>query len=498
MKYHPALTLIFVFLILATNGCSGTDPVTPVGSDFQNSIINSAHPGTSLWSYYSVVIDPDTETVTANLNRDLLYSLNVNVFLNKNPATISFEFNGVTPGPGYLDVDLNVSITHPIPEKEKFNGYDVRGVLVGNGSAVMIDDPEITYPILGIDQYLLNADGYTRWFNKVEFYVQGLFGFTPGIYGTPALEGTATINGYKYFADGLGPYDDVYETLKENDGVFISGSTNTRNYVIRFPVPDPGLKFDYAVIADWSGGNPEDHPSHAAEAVAASIEFTRDIFYSETAGGSGDLEFNLGITNWNNQQPSSAYIESTVLSAAFWQDMTWQEPWESGANFAVWHFDIPADAVETVTGNELVAVIEYAAFDHTNPFDIPNTADSPLRSYFRFDVPVQEGVPVNHPPEITAGVGGSETTTPTAFMGYFCAAWDPEGDDVIYSWVVTDTSDDSVVFTDDSDTDGVLFITWGTDIVAEVGDIYDVDCHASDSYNPPVAAETLTVTVVPD
>jgi len=497
MINHRIATVVGIILIVTMSGCSGGNPAATSITQQQNMRPISSSTGTFLWSYYIIDIDLETEAVTALLDRELLYSLNVVCFLNNNPPALAFEFNGTTPGPGYIDVNLNVSITHPIPGLEKFNGYDVRGVLIGNGSGTMESDPEITYPIMGVDQYLLNADGYTRWFNKGEFYVEGLFGFTHGIYGTGDLAGAATINGYKYFADGIGPYDDACEALKTNDGVFSTGSTNTRNYMIRFPVPSPGLKYDYAVLADWSGGQPDDHPSHPEEAVAAAIEWIDTPYYSPTAGGGGDLEFLLGITNWNNEQISSVGVESTVLTGPFTKDMSYVEPWETEGNLAMWHFEIPADEVLTTVGNELIACVVYDGFGYNNPFGVPNNTDASLTSYFRFDVPVSDEFKPNQPPAINLGVIGPELIDPDAHVGYLVGAIDPDGDEMSFWWTITDKSTSGEVYSGEGSSPGVLLISWGLDIGAVPGDIFEVDCSVSDPYNPPVMAETLTVTIVP-
>jgi len=102
-----------------------------------------------------------------------------------------------------------VAITHPLNTAE-FDGYDVMGVLIGDGSGALAYNGG-AYAKSGTDQYLLNPDGYTRWFNPTEFTSPGVFGYTPGALATPGYTATATINPYKLYADGLSADGDAYE-----------------------------------------------------------------------------------------------------------------------------------------------------------------------------------------------------------------------------------------------------------------------------------------------
>ena len=119
---------------------------------------------------------------------------------------------------------------------------------MGNGSDSLVYNQSLIYPVLGKDQFMLDdpsfggadpegggPDGYTRWFNLSEI-VPGempLFTYTQGNLATPGFNGTATLCPYKYFADGLGTFENLFAWLTnhpESNGLFSSGAKNDRNY----------------------------------------------------------------------------------------------------------------------------------------------------------------------------------------------------------------------------------------------------------------------------
>ena len=138
-----------------------------------------------------------------------------------------------------------------------------RGVIIGNGSIQGLADPSILYAGAN-DLRVLNADGYTRWFNPKEFTTYGtLFGFTKGMMGTPTTDWTAIVNGYKYYCDSLGKSDDVggffsSPTYPNPRGMYSSSSANARTFELQFPIGSggPDLNFQYAVLASWMLPNP--------------------------------------------------------------------------------------------------------------------------------------------------------------------------------------------------------------------------------------------------
>ena len=320
-------------------------------------------------------------------------------FLNQKPADLGVKVNAKTPGTGYVDVDLNMSMTHPIPGNSGFDGYDVRGVFIGHGSgSLLYKTPKLRHSVEGADQFMMkdpNAtadveggapDGYTRWFNPSEFTTAGLFGYVEGRLASKNYFATATLNPYKYFADGLASDEGAIKFLNSTtgNGVFSSGSTNTRRYYIRFPTPDPGLKFSYAIIADWKGTKPEDQPANAPEAVAASVDVADSIYFNSPTDFGGNLTLDIGVFDWNSALTNSTamtdytiLLDSTVLKSVHTATSAEMTPTSSGPHYYIYHFSIPAEQVSGLTNNGVWAIIQYTGKDYTNPAKVPNGADRP-------------------------------------------------------------------------------------------------------------------------
>jgi hypothetical protein len=264
MKHHQLFKASFLLCMLIIAGCSGSGgPVDiPMSGSADISVEAGSPVRTHLWGYYDVYIDIANQTATAVENRQAMFTANVVNILNDKPAGLSFHVNGTPVGPDYIDVDIDVSITHPFPGLHQYDGYDVRGVFMGDGSATLKYNPDLEYPKLGADQFMLadpsdgygGPDGYTRWFNLTEFSEGGmpLFSYTQGKLACPGFAGTATLNAYKYFSDGLQPKDDAFAWIDghaDQHGVFSSGATNTRNYYLRFP-NGKGVEYGYAITAN--------------------------------------------------------------------------------------------------------------------------------------------------------------------------------------------------------------------------------------------------------
>ncbi|HEX9744129.1 MAG TPA: hypothetical protein VGB30_01770 [bacterium] len=141
---------------------------------------------------------------------------------------------------------MNVKITHPFPDNPEFTGFDVKGIIMFNGSwetdwkskhFFPYDEvARVSYREYG-DPELINADGYSpRWCPE---WPSGsempIFNYWEGKYsnGTP----TANINGFLNF------YTD------EERHMFRVGQTVTRTYHIALP-PGPVIA-GYAVDACW-------------------------------------------------------------------------------------------------------------------------------------------------------------------------------------------------------------------------------------------------------
>lgn len=416
-------------VILLTLGCSGGSDSNPVSSDISHTPLQSAEinqpSSTFVWGFYDVAINTETQEWSVVPNRTVAGTLNIIPFINLKPAYFTLTILDIDYDAMWNDVDVNFNITHPLGNLSMYSLYDVRGVMFTDGSKTMDYGNGLVYGRKNVDQYIFNdpipndfpddytggaPDGYTRWFNPTEFTVEGLLGYTPGNFSTPDLA-TATLNPYKYFADGLGPYDDAFEFLADNshNGIFSGTDAKSRNYYIRFPLTK-WVKFNYGILADWEGEDPVlHHPSNAEEPVVAGVSAGDGVYYAGPSNNGGYLTLDLNIIDWDASVNESGYvddytikIDSTVLSNTYTFDSYDMVPVASGDNWHTYHVNILADDVKGTTNQEFWVIAESNGNTYANIFGIPNSVeDEILAAFFRYDLSVSS-TPDNWPPEIIA------------------------------------------------------------------------------------------------
>ncbi len=495
MKRLPVILTTALFASLLLLGCSGTshNPVLP-DQDLTPSVQlenSTSLSQTHLWGYYDIYLDPDTKTVEVVPNRDIMFTANVVNFINGNPAGLGFSINSIETGADFTDVDIDIAITHPFPGLPQYNGYDVRGVFMGDGSAEL-ETYNLDYPVLGTDQFMLpnpdtgygGPDGYTRWFNYQEFSTGGmpLFQYTQGNAATPGFSGTAKINPYKYFANGLDLIEDLFSWLASHagqNGEFASGATNVRNYYLRFP-DTSGVTFGYAILADWEGNEPEFHPSNTSEAVACDVENNSTLYWTGTVGG-GDIILDISPWNWDSEitggvmEDYSIVIESTVLSGPYEADTTDMTPIGGTENYSTYHIEIPADNVQAQDGQEYWVIVMQDGFDYKNDFGTTNLAgDDTLAAFFRYDLTVGSEIPAWI--EITSPNGGEEYIP---------------GDDEEITWTSGGlTGLATLEFSNDNFASEIFEIDTAVDVTTG-SYLWSVPCHPSDSLRVRITSNVI-------
>ncbi len=511
---------------LTAVGCSsgGGNLTAPAANpDLTGSVSHVGQAQAHLWGYYDVYIDIENQSAEAVLNRMCMFTANVTTFVNNPVSNLSFKIYGTPVTADYVDVDIDVTIKHPFPGLTQYNGYDVKGVFMGPGSSTMKYSNKLKYAEYGTDQAVYDfndkdtlaysdpygddlvgmPDGYTRWFNAKEFTFPGIMGYTQGKLATPGYQSmlTATVNPYKYFADGLGADEDLWTWLGDNadtHGVFSAGKSNTRNYYLRFPM-SKGVKYGYAVVASWKGPNPADHPANAPEAPACDIAITPDIYYVSGTDKGGSLILDLSFWGWE-YQPSLIKIESTVLSAVHTFDAAEMTPTGGDENYSVYHCKIPADSVKGTEGNEFWVIAEYEDFDYTSASTPPGGAPTAvLAAFFRSDLYVANEA-YNKPPVIDSGVDGEAAPLELSSHQYSITATDPDGDPLTYSWTLTDVASGDPVEGFDGvpgNGDGTIDIDYSIwpHPWALGGTKFELDCSVTDGNFPAVDATTLDIKV---
>ena len=270
-----------------------------------------------LWGLYQFTADPVSKTLEVAPIRTAEFHLNALPFLeppsNSNLAIQNLHFNPP-------DIEVDVVIKHPFFGIEKYTGFDVSGILIANASKSGFTDGGITLAGPG-DTRLLNADGHSRWWNPSEFPVNpgSIFGYTDGLLGVKFDDAgyNATLNGYKYFCDGLEPNAPLSAVNLHDRGMFRAGAPNSRHYSIK--LGDEGLVFNYAVDACWKKPNgqppfilPDAFPAEANRVEPWFIDVTEksnSLYYKDGAGG-GQLLLSIDVYDWFNVEQDLLYIEA--------------------------------------------------------------------------------------------------------------------------------------------------------------------------------------------
>jgi len=332
-----AVTLLTCLIFIS---CAGSNnPVTSqldnlTGSRDITTLGQSSH---QFWGYWNVSIDPDTLEIDAVPLRSAEFTCNVTQFMqppSQPTHQISFTvLAGSDPVNGYFEVD--VTLRHPFPGINQYRGFDVKGLLISDGSYALQHDTTATYGGPG-DTQLMNADGHSRWWNPTEFTTFGtIFGYTPGGLAPPVFP-TATINPYKYFTDSI-EYDEPVWSIETGDrGTFPTDpGIYTRPYFIQFAMDGSTVEFNfnYAVDASWELPDPDGAPDYdvdsyplsanSAEPYCISVaDIGSNAYYIAPDDFGGNLNLAVTVYDWQSvQNPgglpaelSALWLDSPVLT----------------------------------------------------------------------------------------------------------------------------------------------------------------------------------------
>jgi len=306
-------------IALAIPGCShGTSPLNPgeaVPVEALNATSGNPH---NLFGLYTFTCDPASGTVDIQPLRDAELHLNALHFLEPPPyVNVTLESKPKING-NILDIDIG--LRHPFFGLDGSTAFDVCGILMTNGSVTGFDDPDLRMAGEG-DTRLLNPDGYTRWWNPLEFpHGAAIVNYIDGMLGTPDSTGdyNCTLNAYKYFADGLEKDAPLTTLDPASRGVFSVGAKNVRHYKIDM---SGGLIFNYAVDACWKKPEgkppynvPDDFPEGANQPEAWNVivtELENTLYYSGPGVGvGGDLKLLIDVYDHFNAALNKISAES--------------------------------------------------------------------------------------------------------------------------------------------------------------------------------------------
>jgi len=310
------LSPILIILIALCSGCSGggilsTPDAIPAGD------AESGERNHYTWGLWQFVADPEAQTLDVIQLRQGSLHLNALPFLEPPPYQyltlegVEFEGNLLTAG---------IGLRHPFLGLTQFSGFDVAGVLITNGSVSGFSDPDLVMTGEG-DTRLLNPDGYSRWWNPVEFPLNPgtIFGYTDGLLGAPdsLVDFNCTLNGYKYFTDDLDPGDPLSAVDISNRGLFSPGQKNVRTYEIE--IGNAGFIFNYAVDASWkfpAGSPPWTAPddflpgANRAEPWRIETTETENTLWNDGVGSGGNLSLQVDVYDWFDAELNTVRVES--------------------------------------------------------------------------------------------------------------------------------------------------------------------------------------------
>ncbi len=311
MRFPIAIFILgcFIFIIGCSSGID--EPIAAVGEAPR--ISQGTHGLLGLWQFTA---DPASGSLDVVPLRAGQAHMNVLPFLEP-PLLVNLTLESVQ----FIDnrAEVDIGLRHPFNGLDEFTGFDVCGILITSGSVTGYSDPHLVMAGEN-DTRLLNPDGFTRWWNPVEFpHDVGTGGYKDGKLGTPdgAANFSATINGYKFFCDALTVPDGPVSGAGADSRCFFSaGKKNIRHYSIEL---NAGLVFNYAVDANWSfptGAPPYIVPdsfgpeANRPEPWNAVVTETENTLWNNGVSNGGGLSLEIEV--WDHYTPDldNVYLES--------------------------------------------------------------------------------------------------------------------------------------------------------------------------------------------
>ncbi len=411
-----------VIILLVITGCmsghnnptsTSLDPATTGEDDSLDNPLQYRRLPNSMWGLWRVEVNKFDGSLDVVPLRGAMFNANVNMYLAPPYSPTSMLSVKILPASdipnGYLD--LEVGLRHPFIGQNRFKGFDVRCIFMADGSVVSEQDPAIIFSGAEAGEaYMLNPDGYTRFWNATEFTdPDPLFSFTPGQLGSDP-DPTATLNPYKYFADDLSIDSDVKDMSTANRGVFSpDGDSRVRNFKLQFPVyGGPQIIFNYGVDASWAPPDPGGEPEYPVESFPPNAQ-TQEAYHV-------DIDTS-GTNAWFDGVDSGGAVNLS-LEIFDWQAVTGSEG-VSGEILSLWVespiFTAPLDLlpIASVTdGSKPTSSVFTVELDET----YLNLTDSGL---FRLLGSVESVMPDTYEPQFPGGDGlvYPEGTLAAYFMG---------------------------------------------------------------------------------
>ena len=457
------LSVLILAVSLAVMSCGGGNPATPSAADLTARATDSATSGRACWGIWDVTIDPATSSAEVVPLRGASFEANVVNFLQPPSAPIHLLTVAISPDSDFPTgkVHCNVSLKHPFPGT-KFCGFDVMGIVMDDWTPQSLDsNPSIMYS-RPPSTLLRNPDGWTRWWNQVEFTTYGkIFGYIEGAMAEKSFNSTHTLNAFKYYADGIGA-EDPFDPDTSLRGFFSSDNPgiNTRHYELQFPVAGGvQLKFKYAVSASWEEPLGTALPPYIADEFSLLANMPEAYWIGITDNGStayylsptvygGDLNLLVEIRDWQfsgdpsniHDEIAAARIESpTLFPSPINLDLAQAQAVPGNSTAVRIPVSIPGVTPDGADNQVLIVTVE-SAYPATYEPQIPGISgyvypDGALAAYQVCYASIGAVGPQNQGP--VADASASAPLIGDAPLEVFLdpsLSYDPDGTIVLYEW----------------------------------------------------------------
>ncbi len=416
----PQKTLLLIYLVIFALivGCSGGGGEAPTSPDLTDSgTADQIRTNNTInWGLGEVVIDVEAGTAEVIPARTAEFTINLTKFYNPPNDVSKFTVTVNIDDCDFLNriIDINLILQHPFPGTI-FWGFDTRMTIFGAATTVGKHDSSVTFPAAE-ELRILNADGYMRWWNFLEFGpLDTLFGYTDGWISSPGFFTTfGTVNGYKYFYDGISSTEMPINPSASNRGKFID-NTVSRKTTIQFPDIATPYKFKYSIATSWQLPNPNppssaaDFPLDANTPEAYNIVVTQDpvsstgFFNPDTGEFGGNLVLDIEVFDWQADgnpegEIAGLWIESQTLfpsAVEITSNLDWI-PTVTGNNSVKFSGTITNVTPTAIEGQEIFVTVENTDPNTYEPV-LPDFLfpDSPLAAYQLFTCTIKDsGTPV--------------------------------------------------------------------------------------------------------
>jgi hypothetical protein len=92
---------------------AGEAPGLSQGESVQEQV-GSASSQTHLLGYYDFIFEPLSKSIEIIPARSTMFAANIVTYLNGSSPKLAFKVNSTTGNPDYIDVDIDVTIKHPL------------------------------------------------------------------------------------------------------------------------------------------------------------------------------------------------------------------------------------------------------------------------------------------------------------------------------------------------------------------------------------------------